>query len=319
MIYAPIIIFVYNRPWHTEQTLNALNKNDLSEQSILYIYADGAKSDATDEQKEKIKQVRKIIRSKQWCKEVYIIESDKNKGLADSIIDGVTNIIKKHGKIIVLEDDMVTSSHFLKFMNKALDYYSYEKKVWHISGWIYTINTRGLKDAFFWRTMNCWGWATWEDRWKYFEKNVDKLIETFTKKDIYKFNINNTAGMWDQVIGNKQGIINTWAIFWYATIFKNNGLCLSPAISYVQNIGLDNSGIHCGNDKSLETKIINNKEINFDLIPIKENKLALKRVMQFYKKNESPYILLLFKKIIRKILSLLKKIIIKNTKTTDRI
>jgi FkbM family methyltransferase len=315
---APIVLFVYNRPWHTEQTLNALSKNDLSEQSILYIYSDGAKLSSTNEQKEKIKQVRNIIRSKQWCKEVYIIESDKNKGLANSIIDGVTHVINKHGKIIVLEDDMVTSSVFLKFMNKALDYYINEKKVWHISGWIYTINITGLNDAFFWKTMDCaGGWATWENRWKYFEKNVEKLIETFSEEDIYRFNLNDTAEMWDQVISNKQGIINTWAVFWYATIFKKDGLCLSPAVSFVQNIGLDNSGVHSGSDKSLETKIVNNKDIDFSLIPIQEDKLALKRVMQFYKKNKKTYILFSIKQILKKYLPYNILVIIRNFKNRN--
>jgi len=309
--FAPIVIFVYNRPWHTEQTLSALSKNELSDQSILYIFSDGAKPDATVEQIEKIKQVRSVIRSKKWCKEVNIIESNKNKGLGNSIIDGVTNVINKYGKIIVLEDDMVTSSQFLKYMNKALDYYLNEKKVWHISGWIYSIETKGLKEAFFWRTMDCaGGWATWEDRWQYFEKNPDKLIETFSNKDIFKFNLNGTAGMWDQVIGNKEGKINTWAIFWYATIFKNNGLCLSPSMSFVKNIGLDGSGVHSGFDLSLDTKIINEKEIDFKLIPLRENKLALKRVMQFFKNNnEKTNIIMLIKKIIRKILKILKTII----------
>jgi len=83
-------------------------------------------------------------------------------------------LLNEYGKIIVLEDDLLTSPYFLKFMNEALEYYKNEKKVWHISGWNYPINNEGLDDVFFWRTMNCWGWATWADRWQYFEKMLIK-------------------------------------------------------------------------------------------------------------------------------------------------
>jgi len=187
-------------------------------------------------------------------------------------------------------------------MNKALDYYENEKKVWHINGSNYPIKTSGLEDIFFWRAMGCWGWATWKDRWKYFEKDVDKLINMFSRKDIYRFNLNNATEMWDQVIANKEDKINTWAIFWYATIFKNDGLCLNPTITFIKNIGLDGSGVHCGINPSMETKIINNKEIDFYSIPIQENKLALKRVMQFFRKNKKPYIFRLAERIIHRFL-----------------
>ena len=297
---APIILFVYNRPWHTEQTLNALSENDLANDSILYIYADGAKPESTDEQLEEIKQVRDLIRSKQWCKEVHIVESDKNKGLADSIISGITDIINQYGKVIVLEDDIVTSPWFLKYMNNALDYFVDAKKVWHISGWNYPIDPRGLPEAFFWCTMNCWGWATWKDRWRYFEKNIDKLTENFTRKDIYRFNINNTSDHWNQIILNKSNEINTWAIFWYVVVFKNNGLCLNPATSFTKNIGLDATGVNCSDDTSLQTDIICEKEIELDQILLEENKTALKRIMRFYKKRNKRSYRIILKDFIKK-------------------
>jgi len=114
---APIVLFCYNRPWHVEQTLEALSKNELADQSILYIYCDGPKPDATEEQIAKIAEVRQVIRKKQWCKEIHIIENDKNKGLGTSIIDGVSEIIKIYKKVIVLEDDLLTSPFFLDYMN----------------------------------------------------------------------------------------------------------------------------------------------------------------------------------------------------------
>ena len=162
---APIVLFVYNRPWHTEQTLEALSANKEVQESILYIYADGPKENTTSEELEKIAQVRKVLRNKQWCKEVKIIESVNNKGLADSIIEGVTTVVNNHGKVIVLEDDIVVSTGFLKYMNDALNLYENEEKVMHISGYMFPVKER-LPETFFYKQASCWGWATWANRWE---------------------------------------------------------------------------------------------------------------------------------------------------------
>jgi hypothetical protein len=301
MTLSPIILFVYNRPWHTEQTLTALSKNHLVEQSVLYIYADGPKPDAAEEQSEKIKQVRELIKSRQWCKEVHIAESDVNKGLADSIISGVTEIVNQYGKVIVLEDDIVTSPYFLKFMNDALNYYENEEKVWHISGWNYPIDSNGLEDVFLWHTMNCsGGWATWKDRWQFFEKNVDKLLSTFSKKDIYRLNINGSeSGMWNQVLANKAETINTWAIFWYTAIFKKKGLCINPTTSFTENIGFDGTGIHSGETSVFTNNFLAKKSIDFSDTLVKENKLALKKIIRFHKRQKRSFLFRAINKFVR--------------------
>ena len=222
---SPIVLFVYNRLWHTKQTIEALKKNELANESELFIYSDAPKNE--DDQKQ-VENVREYLKTIDGFKKITIIERKENFGLAKSIISGVTEIVNKYGKIIVLEDDLVTSPHFLKFMNEALEFYSNKTKVWHISGWNYPIEYNKNIDTFLWRVMNCWGWGTWADRWKFFEKNIDKLVKTFSKEDIKRFNVDGYENFWNQVIENKEGKINTWAIFWYATIFKNNGLCLNP-------------------------------------------------------------------------------------------
>lgn len=251
---APIVLFVYNRPWHTRQTVEALRKNEFVSISDLFIYSDGPRDESA---KEKVDEVRAYIKTISGFKSVNIIERNTNWGLAANIINGVTEIINKYGKIIVLEDDLITSPYFLKFMNDALEFYKNYKKVWHIAGWNYPINTDGLEDIFLWRVMNCWGWATWADRWKYFEKNTDNLISNFSKEDIKRFNLEGAENFWNQIKANKERRIDTWAIYWYASIFKNNGLCLNPAVSHVINIGMDGSGQHCGNNT-------NSLEIYFD-------------------------------------------------------
>ena len=238
---APIVLFVYNRLDHTKKTVEALQKNQLASESMLFIYSDAGK-DENDALK--VREVREYIKTINSFKKVHILERDKNAGLAQSIIYGVSEIINNYGKIIVLEDDLITSPHFLKYMNEALEFYKNQKKVWHISGWNYPIDTSRLDDVFLWRCMSCWGWATWSDRWKHYEKNVDKTLKSFSKKEIEYINLEKYENYWSQVIANKEKKINTWAIFWYTTIIKHKGLCLNPAHSLVINIGNDGSGEH---------------------------------------------------------------------------
>lgn len=246
-IISPIVLFIYNRSAHTKQTLEALSSNTLAQESDLFIFADGPKENASTETLEKIRQTREIVRSKKWCKNVTVIESEKNKGLAASIISGVTEIANKYGKVIVLEDDIVTGKYFLEFMNDALDKYENEKKVWHIAGWRDPVKNAEKGGSYFYPTMDCWGWATWADRWQYFKKDATYYQSVFTDEMKFHFNIEGAEpGNWAQIEQNASGKINTWAIFWYATLFLKNGLCLAPTKSLVRNIGLDNSGVHCG-------------------------------------------------------------------------
>jgi hypothetical protein len=295
---APIVLFTYNRPWHTRQTVEALQENELAGESELFIFSDGAKSEKDES---KVKEVREYIKTIKGFKKVTIIERKKNYGLATNIIDGVTKIVNIYGKIIVLEDDIVTSPYFLKFMNEALEFYEGKKKVWHISGWNYPIDPSGLGDCFLWRVANCWGWATWADRWKHFNRNVDDIINKFDYEMIKSFDLGNSGVFWSQIIANREGRINTWAIFWYATIFLNKGLCLNPTISYVRNIGLDGSGTHCGNDKSYTFEFLNFNPKPVFPTEIEESILAVERVREFYGKLKKPIIVRIMRKIYRMI------------------
>jgi hypothetical protein len=240
---APIVLFVYNRLPHTKQTIDALKKNELASGSELFIYSDAPKNEL---ESESVQLVREYIHLIDGFKNITVIERDHNWGLAASIIDGVTNLVNQYGKVIVLEDDLVTSPQFLTFMNDALGFYIDKPEVMHISGWNYPIDPEGLGDAFLWPVMNCWGWATWVDRWVYFHKDPAKLINTWSREDIKRFNLENSCDFWAQVIKNNNKKISTWAVFWYASIFERKGLCLNPTHSFVVNIGLDDSGENCG-------------------------------------------------------------------------
>ena len=279
MEISPILLFVYNRPFHTKKTIEALQLNSFSNYSDLFIYSDGSKS---TEDFEQVLEVREYIKNIKGFKSVKVIERTENMGLSANIINGVTDVINKYGTVIVLEDDIVTSHHFLSFMNQALNYYKNKQNVWHIGGWNNPLNLSNLDDMFFWRIMNCWGWATWSDRWKNYKKNPLALVENWNEQQIYDFNIDGTVYFWDQVISNLNGNINTWAIFWYATIFENNGLCLNTAKSYVENIGFDGSGIHCRDIKTNKKTLINlnvNENLQWPYL-IEESEIAIKKLKE---------------------------------------
>lgn len=281
----PVVLFVYNRPNHTLKTLESLERNTLSRDSDLIVFADGAKENATDEQMKKIDETRKIVKMKKWCKTVSVKEFAQNKGLAANIIDGVTEIVNKYGSAIVLEDDIVTGKFFLEYMNDALEKYKDEKKVFHITGWRNPIKKTSDDSCFFYPRMDCWGWATWADRWNFFKKDPEYFKSIFSKKMRREFDGRGSErGTWGQIEANANGTLNTWAVFWGASIFIKNGLCLAPSSSLVKNIGMDNSGEHCGfNKHMIIRKSIDNKIINFpDEICV--NKVELKRNRKFSRK-----------------------------------
>ena len=239
---APIILFVYNRPYHTSQTLKALEQNALAQESELYIYADGSKANADPETIDEIRKVRNLIKNDWKFKQIHLIEREKNWGLADNIVDGVTTITQQHGKVIVLEDDIVTSPGFLKYMNQALDLYENHSEVMHISGYMFPVK-KALPSTFFYNTASCWGWGTWASSWKYFEPSAQKLAEEISaKKLIETFNINNSYRFYEDLLANANQTLKTWAVRWYASMFLKNGYSLHPYPSLTNNIGHDGTG-----------------------------------------------------------------------------
>ncbi len=282
----PIVLFTYNRLWHTQQTIESLAKNELASESELFIYSDGWKN---EDDKSKVLEVRKYLKTIDCFKKITIIEQKENLGLADSIISGVSKIVNEYGKIIVLEDDIVTSPYFLKYMNDALDFYENKDNIWHISGWNYPIVNNTKDDVFLWQVMNCWGWATWSKKWKFYEKNSTKLINEFSEEDIYRFNFDGTCDFWSQVLSNEMNNSNTWAIFWYATIFKHSGLCLNPIQTFVDNIGFDDQSTHCNtknyiDDVNTNTKIslvVNSITNNINITKIKDYFMKDKNIKRF--------------------------------------
>jgi len=255
--FAPIALFVYNRPQHTARTLKFLQQNELAAESRLFIFSDGAKTDADQEMVDK---VRDLIKDADGFKSIEIIRRKENMGLANSIIAGVTKLVADYGQVIVFEDDLISSPYTLTYFNESLNRYRQEEKVMHIGAYMYNLKGENLPETFFYRAATSWGWATWDRAWKHFEPNIDKLIGQFNAADKRAFSIDHTMNFWKQMKDFKNGRNNSWAIRWYASIFLKKGLTLNPSQSLVNNIGHDGSGIHSGiND--IYNVVINPKRI----------------------------------------------------------
>lgn len=245
---APIVLFVYNRPWHTQQTVEALLKNDLASESELYIFADGEKLGASMEQKEKISEVRDYIHSIVGFKDIHIEESAMNKGLANSVIIGVTKVIEKFGCAIVLEDDVLTHPFFLQFMNEALKVYENDWRLFMVSGCNYDVRIPWwyYEDVYIAHRSCSTGWGTWKDRWRMADWSVSDF-ETFRKDtvEIEKFN-RGGEDMFPMLQAQMDKEIDSWAIRWDYCMYKNDAYCLRTIKTLVTNIGFDGSGVHSG-------------------------------------------------------------------------
>src|SRR6185437_15235239 len=178
---APIALFVYNRPEHTRRTLSYLQKNMLADESRLFIFSDGPKAGGDHA---KVDEVRHLINKTSGFKSVKVINRKENMGLANSIISGVTQLVSEYGKVIVFEDDLLSSPYTLQYFNEALTKYVNEENVMHIGAYMYNLKNKSLPQTFFYRAATSWGWATWARAWKYFEPDVDVLIKQFDTKKI---------------------------------------------------------------------------------------------------------------------------------------
>jgi len=242
MKLTPIILFVYNRPWHTKQTIESLQKNELAKDSDLFIYSDAPK---IEDSIKKVEEVRAYIKTVIGFKNIIIIERYKNFGLAKNIIEGVTEVVEKYGKIIVLEDDLVTSKYFLKFMNEALNFYNDIDKIFVVSGYSHDVKlSKGYDfDVYTSYRSSSWGWATWKDRWSEIDWDIKDYPEFIKNKEkVKKFDKSgNLSGMLkDQM----EGRIDSWAIRRTYSQFKLGKYTVFPVVSLLKNIGMDGSGTH---------------------------------------------------------------------------
>lgn len=237
------IIFTYNRPQHTAKVLDGLKRSEVLP-SKLIIFQDGIKktTDLSDWEK-----VGEIISKVKWCDtEIYI--APENRGLANSIIAGVSYAFERYDAVIVLEDDCVPHPKFMTYMIAGLNKYEAHKQVYSIGGGdTWPINlTKEKEDAYFCGRITSLGWGTWKDRWAQYER--DYMILKRIKNDPEG---NERLCIWgndleSQLIGNITGRCDSWAVFWALKVIEKGGYCLLPYESLIKNIGFDGTGVHSG-------------------------------------------------------------------------
>lgn len=241
---APIALFVYNRLDNTKETIEHLKANLLSEQSELYIFSDGGKDEKSWE---KVNKLRAYLHTITGFKSITIVERPVNFYLERNIIEGISEVLEKRDKIIVLEDDICTSPYFLKYMNEALDLYQDEPRVMHIAGFT-NLDLKNRLHTYFTPHMTGWGWATWKDRWmNHFVhyQSRQEALSGLTEQDKNEIQYGGAF----QCLKSLDKDPIPWDICWEIAIYKANGLCLHPYHTLVKNIGIY-GGTHFGSLKN---------------------------------------------------------------------
>jgi hypothetical protein len=244
---APIALFAYSRPEHLRKTLEALSRNHLAAQSTLHVYADGPKPGADGQTLDRIRQVRAVLREPWGFATIRVVEREANVGLANSVIAGVTEVAGAHGQVIVLEDDLVTSTGFLRFMNQALETYADAPQVMQVSGYQFPIEfPAAIPEAFFLPFTTSWGWATWKRAWDRFDPHAlgwqDLRVSAALRN---RFNLDGSHPYSDMLVDQMQrGTLDSWAIRWWWSVFRQDGIVLHSRGSLVRNIGFDQLATH---------------------------------------------------------------------------
>lgn len=284
MNFAPIALFVYNRPWHTRQTVEALLTNAEAGKTPLYIFSDGPKNAAS---RASVAEVRSYIRKITGFRSVTLIERESNYGLARSIIHGVTILCEKYGRVIVVEDDLVTSPYFLRFMHDGLSLYEHDERVISIHGYQFPVTTN-LPETFFLTGADCWGWATWKRGWELFEPDGRLLLRQLQERKLtHRFDFDGAFPYTRMLKKQIAGKNNSWAIRWYASAFLKDKLTLYPGHSLVQNIGTDSSGTHCSTTGAYASDMADSP-IRVDSIGVEENEFARDQIARFYRASWLP-------------------------------
>ena len=264
MKYAPVALFVYNRADNTRRTLEALARNTLARNTQVYVFSDGgkdAKSWAL------VNKVRKVVSDFAGAFARFeLVARPENIYLERNITEGIAQVFAEHNRIIVLEDDIVTSPYYLQYMNQAFELYEDVPRVMHVAGFTNLV----LPDVPFYFTphMSGWGWGTWRDRWNgnfLHYKTREEALAGLTSDDE---NALQYGGVFPCLKSLDKRPI-PWDICWEIAIHRAKGLCLTPGRTMVRNIGLSN-GTHFRSFRLLQ-------RFEFDRLP-QQQPLPLVRI-----------------------------------------
>jgi len=282
---APIALFTYARVNHTRQAVESLLSNKEAAESDLYVFSDGPKNESKELA---VKENREYIHTIQGFNSIHIIEREKNWGLANSLIAGITEIVNKYGRVIVVEDDLILSPYFLKFMNEALDMYKDDDRVSAISAFLNPIDCQA-PNTFFLRYFACWGWATWDRAWKILNTDTKALLKQIRWKT-KEFNVGGYGGFYGMLYCQKVGLVDSWAVRFYASSFLANKLVLFPGKSMAIQTGLDGSGTHSKMGDTVYNSIqLSMNPILLADIPVEENRAMYQAYSRYYSRGRKKF------------------------------
>ena len=238
---APIVLFCFNRPEHLKKTVEALQQNALAAVSTLYVFSDGPRNQSD---MSKVAAVRDYLVTLSGFREIHFVEKQENVGLANSVISGVTEVLQKHGRVIVMEDDLVCTNDFLDYMNKMLVEYKDAPSVFSVTGYLFPIEVPKTYqlDICSLPRASSWGWGTWLNRWEKANFNVPDFSEFMQNSMAKKGFMQGGEDMLAMLVKQRLGLIDSWAIRWCYTHFKYQANCLYPVRSKIHSIGTDGRG-----------------------------------------------------------------------------
>lgn len=281
---APIALFVFKRPQHTRRALQALAANPEFTLTPLHIFCDGARSLA--EQKA-VEDTRRLVRAWQHP-DKHLHEAPANFGLANSVIAGVSMLCKQHGRVIVVEDDLVVASVFLNFMNRALHVYADEQMVMQVSAHMFGTPDTRENDVAFLPFITSWGWATWSRAWEAFDAEMHGYQRL--RKDLrlrLRFDLEGAYPYFNMLRRQRAGRVDSWAIRWYLSVFLRGGLALYPCRSLVSNEGLDGSGTHGAKEGSSQPCALTNLPPSIPLLPIVVDEPMMRHMQRHFRQSRS--------------------------------
>jgi FkbM family methyltransferase len=280
--HAPIALFAYRRPEHLARTLEALRANPEAARSELYVFCDGARDASVVAE---VESVRALAQACWGFAATHVVCRDGNYGLARNITEGISEVLQGHETVIVVEDDIVVSPFFLRFMNDALRLYRTEPRVGSISGYCYPVSMP-VPETYFILGADCWGWATWRDRWCLYNPDGRVLLAELEARGLeHAFDFDGAASfvamLKDQIVGKN----NSWAVRWHASCFLRGLLILYPAGALAQNVGHDGTGTHSSiADDSLDVSL-SPTPISLRKIAVEESEYGRAAICDFFRRS----------------------------------
>jgi GR25 family glycosyltransferase involved in LPS biosynthesis len=296
MNLSPIILFVYNRPEHTQKVVQALLKNELAVASTLYVFQDGLRSNANDEERDRWIATNQYIHSINGFKNIETFVSETNKGCGRSIVSGVTQVLNDHNRVIIVEDDILVSPNYLEYMNQGLNHFEKDERVGSINAYSLQFPFE-VPEYYFMYGVNPYGWATWKDRWELYNNDAASLLEKLKAKNSFKnWDFGGTRKMLESCV--KSNFEGAWDVKWYTSLFVNEKLGLFPKTSFSRNIGFDEQATHTQQISEdyqkyqFDSNDLNKFEgnISFNQYPVIEDAVLKKNIIHFYHKlSNIPY------------------------------